>query len=513
MKYPLSQLVDLAELQGLMEAFRCATGINHALVDLDGKILAAVGWQALCRQFYLAHPETCKCCLINQPALWKPLPDHPYRGHRCRNGLFDYATPVVIDGEHVANIFTGQILHRPPDLARFLKQAEEFGYDKKAYLEAIKQVTIIPRKRMPDIMAFLVYQAKILGKHGLMRQRQLAVEDRLQQLNTELSERIQERTTELSETNRQLLQKEEKLRQSHDLLAKLADQVPGVLFQYRVFPNGQACFPFANQAMQEIYEVTPEQVQLDASVVTAFHHPEDAKGVMASLKKSASTLQPWRCEYRVVLPKQGVRWRLGNARPEKLEDGSILWHGFITDITESKHLQEELEQQAHLDYLTGLPNRRYFMEQAERELSRALRYGASLSALMLDIDQFKEVNDTYGHKIGDLVLQKLSEVCQAALREVDVIGRLGGEEFAVLLPETDGYHALEIAERLRISIAQTVLLPERERPMNFTVSVGVAQLIANEVDLDVLLHQADQALYEAKRSGRNKVCMYRKFVE
>lgn len=508
-KYQLSQLVDLTELQGLMEAFYRATGINHALLDLDGQILTSVGWQTLCRRFHHTHPVSCKRCLVNKPVVWKCVDNQPYVGHRCRNGLFDYATPVVIDGEHVANIFTGQLLHQPPDLTRFRKQAREFGFDEDAYLDAVKQVTIIPELRLPDIMAFLVCLAQLLGTNGLIRRRQLEAENDLLALNTALTERVEERTAELSDKNRLLVLKEEKLRQSHDLLTKLSDQVPGVLFQYQVFPNGKACFPYTNQAVQEIYEVSPEQVRLDASVVTAFHHPEDAKGIVASLRKSARTLQSWHYEYRVTLPIQGTRWRLGNARPEKLKDGSILWHGFITDITERKQLQEKLERQAQLDYLTGLANRRHFMELAERELARALRYDAPLSALMLDIDHFKEVNDTYGHKIGDLVLQKLSEVCRATLREADVIGRLGGEEFGILLPMTEASDALDTAQRLKEALALAVVLLERGLPLTFTVSIGVAQLVGRETNIDTLLHQADQALYDAKHGGRNMARLYR----
>lgn len=504
--YPLSQLIDLAELQGLMEAFHRATGINHALLALDGSTLSSVGWQAICRRFHHTHPVSCKRCLVNEPLAWKCLDGHPYIRHRCRNGLYDYATPVVIDGQHMANIFTGQLLHEPPDLSRFRQQAEEFGFDENAYLDAIGQATVIPGERMPDIMTFLVCLARLLGTNGLIRLRQLEAEHDLQELNAALSQRVQERTAELSEKNRLLLQKEMRLQQSHDLLAKLSDQVPGVLFQYRLFPNGKACFPYTNQALQEIYEVSPEQVRDDASLITAFHHPDDAEGIAASLRDSARTLQSWHYEYRVALPLQGVRWRLGNARPEKLEDGSILWHGFITDITERKQLQAELEQQAQLDFLTGLANRRHFMELAERELSRALRHDTPLSALMLDIDHFKAVNDTYGHEAGDLVLRTLSEVCRATLREVDIIGRLGGEEFGILLPMTDGREALETAQRLKDRLAQTVVLVEQNVPLNFTVSIGVAPVNGKETTLDTLFHRADKALYDAKRRGRNRAC-------
>ncbi len=145
----------------------------------------------------------------------------------------------------------------------------------------------------------------------------------------------------------------EKLQQSHDLLAKLSDQVPGLIFQFRLAPDGHMSFPFASKAMLDLYGVTPEQARADASGVFAFQHSEDSVALMASIRESARTLQPWHHEYRIVLPAQGVRWRKGDARPEKQDDGSILWHGFITDITESKLIEARLELAARVFETTG----------------------------------------------------------------------------------------------------------------------------------------------------------------
>ena len=144
-----------------------------------------------------------------------------------------------------------------------------------------------------------------------------------------------------------------KLQQSHDLLNKLSDQVPGLIFQFRLDPDGHMSFPFASKAMLDLYGVTPEQASEDAAVVFAFQHPEDAAGITASIQESARTLQSWHHEYRIVLPKQGVCWRKGDARPEKQEDGSILWHGFISDITESKLIEARLDLASRVFETTG----------------------------------------------------------------------------------------------------------------------------------------------------------------
>jgi two-component system, cell cycle sensor histidine kinase and response regulator CckA len=128
------------------------------------------------------------------------------------------------------------------------------------------------------------------------------------------------------------------------LLEKLARQVPGVLYQYRLFPDGRSCFPFASAGMCEVYEVDPAAVLDDATPVFGRLHPDDLQRVGASIQESAATLQPWRCVYRVQLPRGGERWLRGDANPERLDDGSVLWHGHITDITETEHARERLRE-------------------------------------------------------------------------------------------------------------------------------------------------------------------------
>lgn len=180
--------------------------------------------------------------------------------------------------------------------------------------------------------------------------------------------------------------------------------------------------------------------------------------------------------------------------------------GISTDITQHKELERKLAWQAHTDFLTQLPNRSYFFEMAHKEFARARRYNEPLSIAMLDLDHFKVINDTYGHEIGDQVLKALGKVCLETLRESDIIGRIGGEEFAVLWPNADQKHAAEAAERLREAIDLAKLPLERGLPVQFTASLGVATLGAEDINLDVFLSRADKALYEAKRTGRNKVC-------
>lgn len=179
---------------------------------------------------------------------------------------------------------------------------------------------------------------------------------------------------------------------------------------------------------------------------------------------------------------------------------------------ENKNAHAELERRAYSDYLTKLPNRRHFFECAETEISRHNRYEDDLSLIMFDIDHFKRINDEFGHSVGDLVLQKIADICRSTLREIDIIGRIGGEEFAILLPQTNAQEAKIVAERLRIVISQgTIVLDEGASP-SFSASFGVSTAGNEAVSIDDLLNQADAALYEAKESGRNRVCMAKRYL-
>lgn len=168
-------------------------------------------------------------------------------------------------------------------------------------------------------------------------------------------------------------------------------------------------------------------------------------------------------------------------------------------------LKEKAEIQARTDYLTGLHNRRHFIEQAEHELARALRYHRPLSLLMIDIDRFKTINDTWGHSTGDAVLRKVSLLIRNALREVDIMGRMGGEEFAAVLVEIDVEHAMQVAQRLCTTVAETSIVLQEGESMQVTISLGLTGLKGRDITFDSLLKEADLALYRAKQSGRNRV--------
>lgn len=203
-------------------------------------------------------------------------------------------------------------------------------------------------------------------------------------------------------------------------------------------------------------------------------------------------------------PDEPTRWALVNAIPDFAPDGAVrqVVVSFV-DISERRRQAQQLEEQALTDSLTGLATRRHFLAEAEREIGRARR-GHPLSLLVLDVDHFKSINDTHGHAAGDRTLTRLAAAVRAILREADLAGRLGGEEFGVLLPDTDDGVARAIAERLRTVIASAPVPLDGDGELRVTASIGVATL-ERDRDIDAFIARADQAMYRAKRSGRNRV--------
>lgn len=171
------------------------------------------------------------------------------------------------------------------------------------------------------------------------------------------------------------------------------------------------------------------------------------------------------------------------------------------EIAYRRGLEKELRRSATTDPLTGICNRRHFLQLGEKELNRARRYSRPLSVMLIDLDNFKGVNDTLGHAAGDEVLKHLSGIISHNLRGNDIFGRLGGDEFAVITPELDCEEALSLAERLRAAVEG----PTTERGLEVTISVGVASFLPNDPSIDDILKRADKALYHSKDQGRNMV--------
>lgn len=201
----------------------------------------------------------------------------------------------------------------------------------------------------------------------------------------------------------------------------------------------------------------------------------------------------------------------GDIRDVEIFSGPLIFDeqpclfSIITDVTERRRLEQKLQEMATTDVLTGLPNRRHFLDHLQDYLNLLAR-GASHSGsvMMLDLDHFKQVNDTWGHNAGDQVLQQVAKIMLAQLRKVDAPGRIGGEEFAVLLPGVGPEEAMKSAERLRLAIATNPIILSDGTRIDQTISIGITSILSTDLDTKTPLARADKALYQAKNQGRNQ---------
>jgi len=435
------------------------------------------------------------------------------------------------------------------------------------------------------------------------------------------------RVTRLRGTVQDITQRKlaiEKQQQSYNLLMKLAAQVPGMIFQFQLFPDKTSAIPWCSPAIRNILGLEAADVADDASPAFDRIHPDDVTHLLTQIRISAEKLCPLHAEFRVVLPEEVTEWRLCDAIPERLSDGSTLWHGITTDIHSRKENEEALKlaglvyqnsneammvtdaagtiidvnqtfatmtgyslqdvvgqnpsilrsgkhttsfyarmwkmlettghwegelwnkrksgeifaewlsinavynpdgsvhrwvaqfsditekkaneqliwEQANFDPLTELPNRRMFYDRLGQEIKKAHRSALSMAVLFIDLDHFKEVNDTLGHEKGDQLLVEAANRIGHCIRETDTVARLGGDEFIIILSELE--------ERSTIERVLTGLLTRLSEPYPLdndvafvSASIGVTLYPEDATNIEGLLKNADQAMYAAKKEGRN----------
>jgi len=408
-----------------------------------------------------------------------------------------------------------------------------------------------------------------------------------------------------------------------DRLQKIASQAPGIVFQFQLRPDGSCCVPYANEGLLKIYRISPENVREDASYVLTVVHPDDLENHRASIQTSAQDLTPWIQEYRLKFDGEPERWLLGNALPQRLADGSTLWHGFITDITERKQVETELQiaatafesqegmvitdinkiiikvnqafikltgysseellnrrmnilksgrhdqkfyaamwdsithtgtwqgeiwnqlknaevlptfvtitavknndgevinyvatytditerkvieekinNLAFYDSLTQLPNRVLLADRMHQTLAHCRRNQEIAAVCMLDLDGFKQVNDTLGHASGDQLLCDVAQRLKECIRQEDTAARFGGDEFALLL---GGFTTVSECEQTLARIVASIAAPYQifGQVAHISASIGVTLFPEDSSAPDLLLRHSDQVMYEVKQTGKN----------
>ena len=292
------------------------------------------------------------------------------------------------------------------------------------------------------------------------------------------------------------------LRQANEALRKYKAAVDGSSTGIAI-TDRDGGIEYVNEAFAEATGWSREEVvERNIEVLRDPEFREDAwKDLRYGLEKGIA----WRGELRNRRRDGGVLWQDVSVSPVRDDSGQVTHAvAIFSDIGPRKQMEDELRWLAVTDVLTGLANRRRLMEAGTQELVRSQRSGDPVSLIMIDIDHFKTVNDTWGHPAGDEVIRMVATTISQAVRAIDLAGRVGGEELAILLPMTQGSGAVELAERIRAAV-QAKAVKWQDQEIKVTISVGVAQGHGRTKDFVELVKAADQALYRAKQGGRNRV--------
>ena len=305
----------------------------------------------------------------------------------------------------------------------------------------------------------------------------------------------------------------EELRASEVQFRAVVANIPGVV--YRCACDSKWTMRFMSDCVEELsgYPVSDfigNRVRSWGSII----HPEDRPHVIRAIDEALEEGSPYSLQYRLIDVDGDARWVAEHGRAVLGERGERLWlDGVILEVTERKLVEqardlaeEQLKQQAELnryqalhDSLTGLPNRTLFHDRVQQALVAARRAGAEFALLMMDLDRFKEINDTLGHASGDRLLLEVGRRLQGTLREMDSIARLGGDEFALLLPGSSALSVLEAVERIRRAVERPFVLDGLS--LQVEASVGIALYPAHGADVNALIQRADMAMYVAKNAN------------
>ncbi len=300
--------------------------------------------------------------------------------------------------------------------------------------------------------------------------------------------------------------------QVEERLEKLANNLPGGLFQLVRHPDGRFSCPYVSDSFASLFGLTGKLNKLDPNDHLSRVDPRDLTDYLRSLHASAEELALWNQEFRCRLETGATVWLLVTATPERQVDGSIIWHGYISDISERKMAERRIHRLAYYDSLTDLPNRRLFTSRLESAMASVRRHGEYGALIFLDLDNFKALNDTRGHEVGDTLLRLAATRLGQCVREQDTVGRYGGDEFMVLLGELGSDR--DLAEIRLAAAARNILngfavaFDLSGQPHVATPSIGA--VIFDGVDRSArnLINEADLAMYEAKKNGRNNFVIF-----
>lgn len=525
--FQLAEILDANTLRVLLDNFCNSVGIAAAIIDLEGEVLIASRWQRICTDFHRVNKTTCARCIESDTDLALRLEaKEQFSVYKCKNGMTDAASPIIIEGRHLANVFVGQFLTAPPNTVFFTDQAIQAGFDKSAYLSALNEVPIVSEQRLPTILGFLTGFANLVASMGLQRLRAERARIKLSTYQHELELLVAERTRELALQNQIL----EKIGSSHpvsELLSELISQSESLHPEIRcsislLDKNSKTLMLAAAPSLPEAFNTNLDALHksnnsfiaamLSGEMIITEDIEKDAdwarySDLAAQANIRACWNQPFKDQGNEALGLFTV-YHAQPKRPSHTDIGLIESYANLARlIVERKAAADEIKNLAFYDALTGLPNRRLLIDRLSRTIISRTRNGREAALLFIDLDKFKKLNDTLGHNMGDLLLQQVAQRLKKCVRDGDTVARLGGDEFVVLLEDLSKETLIAarqtetIAEKILLSLNKPYQLAEH---VHFsTPSIGATMFNDADLGVEELLKQGDIAMYQAKKAGRN----------
>jgi len=431
----IRKILGIEKLSRILEALYLATGLANAIVDLDGNILHGVGWKSICTEFHRKQKVSSERCLKSDTVLANQLKkNEKYVIYMCQNGLVDAATPIVIGGKHIANLFIGQLFFEKPDINYFIKQADDIGFDKEKYMKALDECQVYTRE---TIIAYLDFLCELIN----------------------MTSELAQKTIDLKKQNK------EKKKNSYELFVVNKE----LAFQIDEIKKRAAELVIANEELmfQSGEKADRAAELLIANKELAFQNEEKEKRAAELLiANNELVFQNEEKEKRAV--------ELDIANKELAFQNS------------------RISYLSYHDFLTGLYNRTYFEEEKTRlDTPRQL----PISIIMGDINGLRLINDGFGHSKGDELLVEISKILKSCSREEDIVARIGGDEFGILLPQTDSQTAHLICSRIYDTCNGYACIGNVIYP---SISLGHATKSTKAETLDDILIAAEESMSKQK---------------
>ena len=464
-KLDLVDIIDVKEIQSILDDFNKITHITCAILDIQGNIIAGAGWQDICVKYHRAHPESSLNCKKSDTILTKNIPAGEFRMYKCKNHMWDIATPLIVNEKRMGNIFVGQFFFDDDviDYDLFIRQAKQYHFEENDYMSLLEKVPRLSHDVVNAIMSVFAKFAQMLSLSSF-RNMQLA------------------RVLIEYDTLMELLEKSDAKHKG--MIANIADVITII--------NKNGIADYVSPNIEKLFGWRPQDI-LGSSAWSRIH-PEDLSRIQmefSDLLNKAGSAKTVEFKY---LCKDGtykeIELTAANLENDRNINGILMnYH----DITERKQREREIQFLTYHDTLTGLYNRAFYEAEIKRlNCERQL----PLSVIIGDINGLKLINDAFGHAEGDRCLISIAGILQSCCREYDIVSRIGGDEFSILLPGTTNKTAKSICERIKVACEE---LSKTEKTNYYTsISLGYATKNIDSESIEKIMLTAEELMYKRK---------------